>query len=234
MEKYTNTPEGDFKESFYNLQTNDIIFNKHFDLNGLNIIKAELLDKGAGQYDPREKTIKISSKGLFIISSVTKLILLFVPSIHLNKALQKIHNRQLLNEHEIYGFHTFVHEHTHHLQSILTFTDELGEITNKIFEGFTEIVARERTIDFLEEVYKGIENNLDFREIINNSFAYPNEVERLNNFIKEINDPEIIDLFTTETRKKGFNPHNSKELLLALLNRNGEKFVIDDIDKIFE
>jgi len=235
MEKDKNTPKGDFKESFYNLQTGDEIFNKHFDLNDLKYIKVKPLDKGAGQYNPREKIIEISSRELLVSSQISKMTFLFlIPSIHLNKALQKIYVRQTLSEIEIYGFHVFVHEHTHHLQSFEPLTKRLLDETYKVFEGFTEIEARKRTIAFLEEVYKNVKNNPNFREITNNSFGYPDEVRRLNSFIKEIGDPKIGDLFTIETRKKGFNPHNSKELLLTILNRNGEKFVINDIEKIFE
>jgi hypothetical protein len=161
--------------------------------------------------------------------------LILIPSIHLNKALQKIYSRQVLNEYEIYGFHAFVHEYTHHLQTYIRI-GKLEAINRNILEALTEIEARKKTIDFLEQVYKSIKNNLDFRKIISNSFAYSNEIRILNEFIKEYGDSKTFDLFTKESRKKKFDVYHSKYILLKIINKNKaekDKIDINMIEKIF-
>ncbi len=199
------TPTGTFSKRLSNLQTKkDGFFNNYFDLSDLK--KIGVKNGGGGSYDRVSKTIAIGKEH----------------KKDFDKALSKIYNKETLDEHDVKVFSIFVHEHEHHSQKFPYSSFDVNEPYYKIFETFTEMNSRRRTVEYLKKEYNGQENDYDFNKLIKNGYGYQSRVEKMSAFIEKIggNIDEIVELFTIEARKETFNRLKADYILLDILNRD--------------
>jgi len=184
------------------------IFEKHYGNIDTNIGVKGYSEKDInGSYDPYTNTIFTNREKMS----------------YLNNGLTNIKNNNPLDDNQTIAIKDYGHEGTHYWQKNLDkFTDDTPRIERKILEAFTEMEAQKVAINYLEEACKGTRGNPDFREIIEKSKTYQNTIKGLDDFCNDygINKPRLMDEFKKRTREDNFDPNESFETLLNIVNKN--------------